>query len=383
MRQKYAEPVQLVNTPSDLAAAARHLAGQSVIAGDLEADSMFHFQERICLIQMAAADAIYIIDPLAVSDMAPLKPVLENRDIRKVFHGADYDVRSLYRDFNISMQNLFDTELASRFLGYAETGLNAMIKQQFDIELEKKFQKKDWSQRPLPEEMITYAGDDARYLIPLHERLERELIEKGRMDWAVEEFTHIAAVRPDPSDGRPLFLRCKGAGRLDPRSLGILEALLEMRLEKARQKDRPPFKVMGTSALLSLAQARPKSMNKLSALNILSRRQIQMHGPDILRAIKTGASVPVDQLPQYPRQVRPRQSAAALQKIRRLKRWREKEAKRLAIDPGVFFSNAQIKTLVEAAPPTIERLEAIPDLKKWQIREYGDQLIKAINSRET
>ena len=382
MQEKHADPVQLINTPSDLAAAARHMGGQSVIAGDLEADSMFHFKERICLIQMAAADIIYIIDPLAVSDMAPLKPVLENPDIQKVFHGADYDVRSLYRDFNISIQNLFDTELASRFLGYAETGLNAMIKQQFGIELEKKFQKKDWSQRPLPEEMITYAGDDVRYLIALHERLERELIEKGRMDWAVEEFQQIAAVRPEPSDHRPLFLRCKGAGRLDPKSLAVLEALLEMRLEKARQKDRPPFKVIGTSALLSLAQTRPKSMKKLAALNTLSRRQIQMYGPDILRAIKTGTSVPADQLPQYPRHARPRQSAAVTQKIRRLKRWREKEAKRLAIDPGVFFSNAQIKTLVEAAPAAVEELEAIPDLKTWQIREYGDQLIEIMALKE-
>ena len=383
MPQNYAEPVQLINSRSDLAAAVRHLAGHSVIAGDLEADSMFHFKERICLLQMAAPNIIYIIDPLAISDMSSLKPVLENRNIRKVFHGADYDVRSLYRDFNISMQNLFDTELASRFLGYAETGLNAMIRQEFDIELEKKFQKKDWSQRPLPDEMIIYAGDDVRYLIALHERLEKALQAKGRLEWAMEEFEYIAAVRPEPGEARPLFLRCKGAGRLDPKSLSVLEALLEMRIEKARQKDRPPFKIMGTQALLELAQARPKSMKKLESQNILSRRQIQMYGPDILRAIKAGASVPADQLPNYPRHARPRQSAADLQKIRRMKRWREKEAKRLAIDPGVFFSNAQIKTLVEAAPTTIEGLEAIPDLKKWQIREYGNQLIKAINSRET
>ncbi|MDZ7833132.1 MAG: HRDC domain-containing protein [Desulfobacterales bacterium] len=382
MREKYAEPVKLINTPSDLAAAARHLAGQSVIAGDLEADSMFHFKERICLIQMAAPDMIYIIDPLAVTDMAPLKPVLENRDIRKIFHGADYDVRSLYRDFNISMQNLFDTELAGRFLGYAETGLNAMIKQQFDIELEKKFQKKDWSQRPLPNEMVTYAADDVRYLIALYEHLEQALQAKGRLEWAFEEFAHIAAVRPEPSDGRPLFLRCKGAGRLDPKSLTVLEALLEMRLEKARQKDRPPFKVMGTAPLIALAQARPKSMKNLESQNILSRRQIQMYGPDILRAIKTGGSVPADQRPHYPRNARQRPSAATTQKIRQLKRWREKEAKRLAIDPGVFFSNAQINALVEAVPTASDELDAIPALKKWQIREYGDQLIKIINQRE-
>ncbi|MBS3758206.1 MAG: ribonuclease D [Desulfobacterales bacterium] len=382
MPEERLKPIQLIHTPSEMAAAAGHLADQSIIAGDLEADSLFHFQERICLLQLAAPDTIYIIDPLALADMTPIKRIMEDRTIKKVFHGADYDVRSLYRDFRINFQNLFDTELASRFLGYSETGLNAIIKQAFHVELEKKFQRKDWSQRPLPDEMVEYAADDVRYLIDLQARLEAQLVEKGRLAWVMEECEDIAAVRPAPMETRPLFTRCKGAGRLPPRSLAVLEALLEMRHQKARQKDRPPFKVIGTTALIDLAQRRPKSMNALRSLNILSSKQIDMHGKDILQAIKTGNAVPADQLPAFPKHFRPKPSAESMKKIRDLKKWRQREADKLAVDPGVFFSNAQIKAVVEAVPSGIGDLEAINGLKKWQIREYGEKLIEMIRSPE-
>lgn len=381
MEQYTAIPLSFIDTGPRLEEAVRHLSRQTIIAADLEADSMFHFNEQVCLIQIASREHIYIIDPLAITDMAPLKPVMEAPGIRKIFHGADYDVRSLYRDFNINIENLFDTEIASRFLGYAETGLNALIRIHFNVILEKKFQKKDWSQRPLPEEMIAYAADDVRYLITLAERIESELAEKQRLDWVLEECEALSCVRPEPANERPLFLRLKGAGRLDPRSLAVLESLLAMRLEKARRKDRPPFKIMGNATLLKLAQMRPRSMEKLETAKLLSRKQVGMYGKAIVQAIKKSAELPGDQLPHYPRSRRPAQSEAAAKKMQRLKRWRDTEAGRLGIDPGIFFSNARIKAIVDQAPDSLEALAAVEGIKNWQIRHYGEQLIELMQTR--
>ena len=382
MEQDTAIPLNFIDTGPRLEEAVRHLSRQTIIAADLEADSMFHFNEQVCLIQIASRDRIYIIDPLPITDMAPLKQLMEAAGIRKVFHGADYDVRSLYRDFNINIENLFDTEMASRFLGYAETGLNALIRSHFGLLLEKKFQKKDWSQRPLPEAMITYAADDVRYLIALSERLESELAARGRLEWVLEECEALSGVRPEPATERPLFLRLKGAGRLDPRSLAVLESLLAMRLEKARHKDRPPFKIMGNTTLLKLAQMRPRTMEKLEAANLLSRKQVGMYGKAIVQAIKKGADLPGDQLPHYPRTRRPAQSEAAAKKMRRLKHWRDAEAARLGIDPGVFFSNARIKAIVDQAPDSLEAMAAVDGIKNWQIRHYGEPLIELLQTRE-
>jgi len=373
--------VCFVASRAGLADAARRLRTHSVVACDLEADSMFHFNERTCLLQLAAGAQIFVIDPLAVSDIRPIGEIMEDGAVRKVFHGADYDVRCLFRDYGIGIANLFDTETAGRFLGYAETGLEALIKQEFGIRLEKKFQKRDWSQRPLPQEMISYAADDVRHLEALYHLLKQKLEEKGRLDWVLEECAHIAAARPEQNEDAPLFTRCKGAGRLDPRSLAVLEALLQMRMEKARKKDRPQFKILGNPALLKLAQSRPKSLQKLRSANILSKKQLQMYAEDILTAIREGASLAPNELPHYPRPPRPACPAETTKSVRRIKRWRDKEAGRLSIDPGTFFSNAQIKAIAEKAPASTAELGAVAGMKNWQIREYGKKLVELVHKR--
>jgi len=169
---------------------------EAAIAVDVEADSMYHFKEKVCLIQMATANVNVVIDPFVIKDLSALNPIFKRKDIQKIFHGADYDVRSLYRDFTISINNLFDTELASRFLGFPGTGLEAVLKKKFAITLDKKFQRKDWSKRPLPREMIAYAAEDARYLLPLARDLKAELKEKGRLSWVDEEPGHPGSPSP-------------------------------------------------------------------------------------------------------------------------------------------------------------------------------------------
>ena len=119
---------KMINTRNELEDFVGIIENEKTVGVDLEADSMYHFKEKVCLIQMAATNINVVIDPLVVKDLSPLKPIFKRGDICKIFHGADYDVRSLYRDFRISIHNLFDTELASRFLGVSETGLEAVLK---------------------------------------------------------------------------------------------------------------------------------------------------------------------------------------------------------------------------------------------------------------
>jgi len=169
----------IIDSSSKLTQLVSQIENETVIGVDVEADSMYHFKEKVCLIQMATANINVVIDPLVIKDLSALKPVFKRNDIQKIFHGADYDVRSLYRDFKININNLFDTELACRFLGFPETGLEAVLKKKFAITLDKKFQRKDWSRRPLPREMIAYAAEDARYLLPLAQDLTAELKDKS------------------------------------------------------------------------------------------------------------------------------------------------------------------------------------------------------------
>ena len=107
------------------------LAREKTIAVDLESDSMYHFKEKICLIQISAKTSNFIIDPLKANDLTPLQAILSDPNIQKVFHGADYDIRSLFRDYQFEVNNLFDTHLACRFLGIQGNRSGGLAQQAF------------------------------------------------------------------------------------------------------------------------------------------------------------------------------------------------------------------------------------------------------------
>jgi ribonuclease D len=373
---------KMIGSPHELENFVRIIETEKVVGVDLEADSMYHFKEKVCLIQMAAPNINVLIDPLAVKDLSLLKPIFKRSDICKIFHGADYDVRSLYRDFRITIDNLFDTELASRFLGFPETGLEAVLKKKFDVTIDKKFQRKDWSKRPLPPGMIAYAAGDVRYLLPLAESLKAELDEKNRLAWVYEECELLSKVRPTSVNNQPLYLNFKGAGKLDSRSLAVLEALLGFRRKIARRKDKPLFKIFGNRSLFDLAGKKPLNLKQLEKTGALSARQIHMYGGELLAVMQAAMRLSEDQLPVYPRKKARRVSLAVAGRVKALKSWRDRQAQRLAIDPALICSKALISTIAVKRPLKISELESIKEMKNWQRNEFGRDIVRVLKEND-
>lgn len=378
MRSITAPDYRVIDTALQLQEAVKGIETNKTVAFDLEADSMYHFQEKVCLIQLAAGQTVMLIDPLAVPDLSPLKPVFANPDIRKVFHGADYDIRSLYRDFHIKINNLFDTQLASRFLGAAETGLDAVLTRRFNIALDKKYQKKDWSRRPLPPEMLAYAARDVLYLIPLAKDLEQELKQKERLFWVEEENRILSRVRPNSNHQEPLYLNFKGAGRLSPGELGILESLLKFRRTIAAKKDRPLFKVLGNSTLLSIVKNRPETVQDLQKVQPLSAKQIDMFGRDLIEMVTTALAMPAENLPRYPRRSTPMLKPAVRRRVMALHDWREATAVKLELDPALICSKGAMGVLAKLNPRTPPELENIKEMKNWQKKVFGKEIVAAL-----
>ncbi len=371
----------IIDSASQLTQLVRKLENEAAIAVDVEADSMYHFKEKVCLIQMATANVNVVIDPFVIKDLSALNPIFKRKDIQKIFHGADYDVRSLYRDFTISINNLFDTELASRFLGFPGTGLEAVLKKKFAITLDKKFQRKDWSKRPLPREMIAYAAEDARYLLPLARDLKAELKEKGRLSWVDEECEILSKVRPNTNAAQPLYLSFKGAGKLNPGSLAILEALLQYRRKIARKKDRPLFRIISSHSLLDLAETKPTDLKQLEKSGALSPKQINMYGRQVLAVINNAMQIPNEDLPVYPRRKAPRVPAAAAERVKSLRKWRDRQSKKLSMDPSLILTKSLISALAVERPLKLSDLSRIKEIKKWQIREFGKEILEAMGRR--
>jgi ribonuclease D len=369
-----------IETLPRLEGTARILGQAKIIGVDLEADSMYHYFEKVCLIQIATESASYLIDPLALRDLSALHPVFSNPRIRKVFHGADYDIRSLYRDFRLEVENLFDTQLACKFLGLRETGLEALLRSRFQVELNKKYQRADWSQRPLSPEMVEYAAMDGRYLIALARMLEKELEEKSRLSWVEEECLFLSKVRFLPPSHDPLYLKVKGAFLLDPRSLAVLEALLEFREAQAQKSDLPPFKVLGNESLLELAMKKSLRLEELETAKVLSRKQIDRYGTRLLREIHRAMAIPDKDLPVYPRGAKPVLSSPVRKRVKALKTWRDMRANNLGLEPGILLNNALINDLALKNPRLIKEMEEIPGMKKWLQDHFGREIL-AVQTR--
>ena len=175
-----------VRTPADVAALGARLQRSRAIGLDIEADSLYHHREKVCLIQLATdGGEALLIDPLAVRDLQPLRAALADAGVVKVLHGADYDVTSLKRDFGFSILRVFDTMLASRFLGLPEVGLQGVLRNELGVDLSKSSQKDDWSVRPLTSRQERYALDDVRHLLALYERLSDRLRAQSRLAWEI------------------------------------------------------------------------------------------------------------------------------------------------------------------------------------------------------
>ena len=371
---------KLITTADDLRAVSAGLEIEKAIAVDLEADSMYHFKEKVCLLQIATPRQNLVIDPLRVRDLDPLKPVFANRNIKKILHGADYDVRSLYRDFKIAIHHLFDTQLASRFLGIRETGLEAVLAERFGVKLNKKFQRKDWSKRPLPEDMIAYAANDVRYLLPLAEILEKELTAKGRASWIAEECELLSRVRPAQNNHEPLYLHFKGAGTLKPAGLAVLEALLKYRRSLARKKDKPLFKVFSNTSMLKIAVKKPTTIKQLEENTGLSRKQIQMHGDTLIDVVKNSLEMPAESFPVYPRRRSPAVHPAVPDRVKALKRWRDKKARALDIEPGILLNKQMLMSIAVLNPRKPADLASVEGIKKWQKKEFGKEILYTLQS---
>lgn len=371
-------PVAVITNHESLERLAGRLAAEPLIAVDLEADSLHHYQEKVCLLQIATPRETVLVDPLSLSDLAPLAPVMADPAIRKIMHGADYDIRSLHRDFGIEVTNLFDTMIACQFLGEPAVGLAAVLKKRFGAELDKRYQKADWSRRPLSPEMLAYAVQDTALLIEFYGQLVNELQALGRLSWVEEESELVSRVRAASRVQEPLFLRFKGAAKMAPRSLAVLEELLRFRDDRARQADVPPFKILGTETVRDLAEKRPLRLDDLAGIPGLTPRLVAKYGKGIITVIARGCSLTAEKLPRYPASYREKRDARCEERLKRLKRWREEKSLAWGIDAGIVANNALLEVLADTVSSGMAGLDAIPAMKRWQRLEFGAELVELL-----
>ncbi len=372
----------MITDSAQLASLIEQIETADRVAVDTEADSLHSYREKLCLLQLSvpapgctanSADTDlstapgrefarpvcdFMVDPLANTDLEPLRRALEAREI--VLHGADYDLRMLRRGLNLAAKRIFDTLIAARLLGIREFSLAALVNRYFGLTLLKGSQKANWAQRPLPTRMAEYAINDVHYLLPLAEKLEAELDRCGRRDWlqqSCQRAIELAAMARTRNQDE--LWRIRGSGVLRGRAAAVLRALWQWREREADKADRPPFHILRNEDLL-------KAAAKFASGSVPDYRHFSFRRRQAFReAAQAALQAPESEWPVSRRRSGTRPTTEIVQRAEELWRRRNKSAEELGLEPSFIAP----RSTLEAIAADCARAPAL--LVRWQRELLG------------
>jgi ribonuclease D len=282
-----------------LAAAAARLAGSPRLALDTEFMRERTYYAELAFLQLADAEGVVLIDPLAALDRAPLARLLAAPGQVKVLHAARQDVEVLLPITGAPLAPVLDTQLAAALLGFApQVGYGDLIASELGIALDKSQARTDWTRRPLSPAQLSYAADDVRWLLPLAARLEERLAALGRLAWFHEDTALLAdpgLYRLEPGDA---WQRFKAIEALPPREQLRLRALAAWREARAMRRNLPRGWVLTDEAARTIARVAPANLAALKALDVMPPGAADKLGADILAALAEAAAQPLDGIVQ-------------------------------------------------------------------------------------
>jgi ribonuclease D len=276
---------------SDLARRARETGRLGI---DTEFMGEGRYRSLLCLVQVAVEDPdgevrVEVLDPLGAGfDPAPLADVLADPEVEVVLHAGRQDVALLRRVWETDIRTIFDTQVAAGFAGRrAQLGYEALLSELLGVRLRKSASFTRWDQRPLSEEQVRYAREDVLHLLELADALQRELADRGRLEWAREECRALEDVS-DERDPGAIFARLPRVNSLDPAQRAVARELVEWREEVAREGDRPVPSVLADAALVEIAKRRPQSIDRLTQIRGLNEGTLRRRGHAIVAAVERG-----------------------------------------------------------------------------------------------
>lgn len=336
---------QLLDQPGSLGPLLNAIEKVDEVALDTEADNMYHYKTRVCLLQFLVDGEVFLVDVLAPGlKLDPLWKILQRKHL--IMHGSDFDLRLLHDLCRFQPKSLFDTMLAAQLLGLQRIGLAALLDQHFGVALDKDGQKANWSKRPLTPKLLNYAALDVWHLPALRDILKRELKKLGRLDWLAQQCrAQIEAGFEGFAPPTENDWRIGRSERLRGPGLSVLHAIWHWREAQAQRIDTPPFKVCGNALLLKIAEAAEAGESESAILNQinLGKRHDRIF-PSLAAALRAGLARDPKTLPRRPGRD-PNHvslSQAEIEFQDRIREDRDRIAKKLGIEPTLIANRSQL-----------------------------------------
>lgn len=366
---------ELITSKDEWRACFEILRGEPCMGVDLEANSLYAYREKICLIQISVPGHDFILDPLAGFNFDEFGDLLADPGMEKVFHASDYDLTLLRGGYGWGVERLFDTMWAARILGHTKMGLAGFLSDLYGISLVKRHQKADWAARPLSASQLAYAQMDTHYLLRLREEMAAQLDTQGLLTEAFEIFSNACRVPPlDRTFDPEGFWSLPGARRLNGQGLAILRALYAFREREARRRDTPVFKVLSNELLVKLAEAAPQDAESLLRIDGLSRKLADRMGERIAQVIAKGAAA---KRPTPPVRA-PRDDSGVLGRYKTLYAWRRETALKRRVESDVIMTRETMWDIATRNPSCLEDLETVDTLGPCRLAMYGEEVLRAL-----
>ena len=393
--------MRYINHPPSLADVITSLKSSTWAAVDTEADSLHHYVEKLCLMQISTPSEDWVIDPLVPLDLGGLVLVLSQKPL--ILHGADFDLRILKKTYGFVPSNIFDTMIAAQLLGYEKQGLSDLALKHCGVSLPKSAQKADWSERPLDEKLLAYAANDTHYLKQIADIMGDELAVLGRLEWhrqTCQKLIRTIQLSKEDRTDPAMAWQVKGSRELKGSALTILKELWRWREAEARRRDRPSFKIMNSEILVDIARWSGENSGLDVALmpNLPCRLPAGRQGRQerLPRSVRNQYRDSINEVIQRAKAM-PQAQYARKTVLNKSKPWteaskkwfdlmkaeRDKIAAELKIQPSLLATNAVLETLSLAAPKNREALQTLGCLLPWQIDVMGEIFFGIINSNES
>jgi ribonuclease D len=269
--------------------------------------------------------------------------------------------------------------IAARILGWSRFGLAPLLKKHFGVELDKRFQRYNWGQRPLGKKALDYAHLDTHYLIQLRQIQLTELNAQNREREAAEAFERLTQVEPTKKEFNPDdFWRIKQAKDLKPQQQAVLRELFVLRDKIARRLDRPPFKVLNDRTLIEIARIQPQNPQELKHIKGVGAKFAQYNGGNVIEAIQTGRNAPAPHHTTNNNHHRP--DNRTMSRYETLRQWRNDRAAERGVEPDVIISNHTLMDIARINPKSLNNLTSVGILGEWQQETYGKELVTLLKS---
>jgi ribonuclease D len=286
---------EIVTQPVELAACCAYLSARTHFGFDTEFVGEDTYHPRLCLVQVATDEKLFLIDPLSAGPLDEFWKLVVDPGRVTVVHAGREEVRLCKLWTGHAPGNLFDLQIAAGLAGLAyPLSHGNLVQHVLGVQLSKGETLTEWRTRPLTAAQVRYAFDDVRYLLPVWCRIAARLEAEGRTDWAREEFTRLALCAAPDETTAEKWRKLRGLGSLDRRRLALVRALYQWREETAARTNRPVRTIIRDDLILEIARRNPTRERDLHVVRGLPKRDLV----DIVRTVAEARELPPDQLPR-------------------------------------------------------------------------------------